>query len=106
MEKHKTLTWVKHIYWKLEVYSCVLVLRNKIWYNSILPQLKHIWKTVEYERIHGYDHRAPGKNKKRSKLPTDKPFNGCALSVVDFKPNDHIHLNEQVLTINTEQLCL
>ena len=104
MEKHKALTWVKNIYWKLEVYSCVLVLRNKIWYNSVLPQLKHIWKTVEYERIHGYDHRAPSKNKKRPKTPIEKPFNGCALSMVDFKPTDNMILNEPVLNVTTEVL--
>jgi len=80
------------------------VLRNKIWYNSVLPQLKHIWKTVEYERIHGYDHRAPSKNKKRPKTPIEKTFNGCALSMVDFKPTDNMILNEPVLNVTTEVL--
>jgi hypothetical protein len=104
MKKHKELTWVKNIYWKLEVYSCVLVLRNKIWYNSILPQLKHIWKTVEYERIHGYAHRAPRKNTKKSKPSCDKPFNGCILSTVNFKPNDQMMVIDPILTIDTEVL--
>lgn len=104
MAERVHLTWVKNIYWKLETYSCVLVLRNKIWYKSILQQLKKIWKTIESERIHGYEHRAPRKNNKKSKLTVDKPFNGCALSMVDFKPTDQMMVTDPILTINTEVL--
>ena len=104
MVERQNLTWVKNIYWKLETYSCVLVLRNKIWYNSIMPQLKKVWKTVESERIHGYDHRAPKKQKTKSQQIVPKAFNGCALSMVDFNPNVHILSTDPVLTINTEGL--
>jgi putative phage-type endonuclease len=56
--------WIKNIYWKLQVFSCVLVLRNRFWFNSSIPQIKSIWDTIEKERVDGYDHRAP---KSRSK---------------------------------------
>ena len=29
--------------------------------------LEELWKTVEYERVHGYQHRAPRSNKKQTK---------------------------------------
>lgn len=56
--------WIKNIYWKLQVFSCVLVLRNKFWFNSSVPQMQALWDTVEKERVDGYEHRAP---KSRSK---------------------------------------
>jgi hypothetical protein len=62
MEKNKTLTWIKNIYWKLDQLSCVLVLRNKLWFTSVIPQLKEIWATIEKEKQNGYSHREPKKN--------------------------------------------
>jgi putative phage-type endonuclease len=66
MEKHKDLTWIKNIYWKLDQLSCVLVLRNKAWFASALPQLKELWQTIEREKKTGYAHRAPKKNVNKS----------------------------------------
>lgn len=54
-------TWVRNIYWKLEVFSCVLVLRNRFWFQKSLPSFKKIWDIVETERITGSAHRAPKK---------------------------------------------
>jgi putative phage-type endonuclease len=62
MEKNKTLTWIKNIYWKLDQLSCVLVLRNKLWFTSVIPQLKEIWAIIEKEKQNGYSHREPKKN--------------------------------------------
>jgi hypothetical protein len=56
--------WITNIYWKLQVFSCVLVLRNRFWFNSCIPQMKEIWDTIEIEKEGGYEHRAP---KSRSK---------------------------------------
>jgi putative phage-type endonuclease len=61
MEKNETLTWIKNIYWKLDQLSCVLVLRNKLWFAAIVPQLKDIWMTIEKEKQNGYGHREPKK---------------------------------------------
>ena len=68
MEKHKDLTWVKNIYWKLDQISCVLVLRNKAWFTSALPQLIELWKTIEYEKKTGYAHRSPKKSNSNSSV--------------------------------------
>ena len=62
MEKHQDLTWLKNIYWKLDQLSCVLVLRNKVWFASAIPTLKEIWQTIETEKKTGYHHRGPKKN--------------------------------------------
>ena len=61
MEKNHTLTWIKNIYWKLDQLSCVLVLRNKMWFASVVPQLKNFWLTIEKEKQSGYNHRQPKK---------------------------------------------
>lgn len=58
----KGYIWIRNIYWKLDQYSCVLVRRNKIWFNAhAAPQIALIWKTIERERAGDYSHRAPKK---------------------------------------------
>ena len=64
-------TYMKFIYWKLEVFSCVLVLRNKEWFKNNIPQLEKVWKIIEQERVTGYEHRAPAKKIKKD---AEKPF--------------------------------
>ena len=57
--------WVKQIYWKLDEISCVLVKRNKKWFQDILPMIKDLWEIIQREKIEGYEHRAP---KTRNKI--------------------------------------
>lgn len=59
MTKNKDYTWVKNIYWKLDQYSCVLVLRNKLWLNVAIKQIENIWDIIKKERVTGFEHRAP-----------------------------------------------
>jgi putative phage-type endonuclease len=75
-------TYMKFIYWKLDVFSCVLVLRNKDWFKNNIPQLEKVWKIIEQERVSGYEHRAPVKKVKKEE--GNKPFTstgtqGCLL---------------------------
>ena len=75
-------TYMKFIYWKLDVFSCVLVLRNKDWFKNNIPQLEKVWKIIEQERVTGYEHRAPVKKAKKEE--GNKPFTssgtqGCLL---------------------------
>jgi putative phage-type endonuclease len=76
-------TYMKFIYWKLEVFSCVLVLRNKEWFKNNIPQLEKVWKIIEQERVSGYEHRAPNKKIKKEALKPDINTNnesqGCLL---------------------------
>jgi hypothetical protein len=57
--------YMKTIYWKLEVLSCILVLRNREWFKNNVPQLEKVWKIIEEERVTGYEHRAPVKKQKK-----------------------------------------
>ena len=45
-------------YWYLDEFSCVLVKRNRLWFQSAVPMILDTWKTITYERIHGYEHRS------------------------------------------------
>ncbi len=77
-------TFIKFIYWKLEVISCVLVERNKEWFKNNVGQLANVWNIIEEERISGYEHRAPTKRKKEMTQP--KPFQKnkevCFLNII------------------------
>jgi putative phage-type endonuclease len=53
--------FTKYIYWKLEKISCILVLRDRDWFQKNIGQLEKVWKIIEEERITGYQHRAPTK---------------------------------------------
>ena len=64
MELHSDLMWIRNCYWKLEKISCVLVPRNKNWFNDNIKTLSLIWNTILYERINGFDHRKPGQRLK------------------------------------------
>jgi putative phage-type endonuclease len=55
--------WVRTIYWRLDEYSCVLVRRNRLWFEEAVKVLESVWRTIEHERETGYEHRAPIKRK-------------------------------------------
>ena len=59
IDAYDAITWVKNIYWRLEVYSCVLVARDKEWFKNAVVKIEALWKIVETEKVTGYDHRAP-----------------------------------------------
>ena len=61
MDKHNHLTWITTIYWKLEDYSCILVLRNKYWFKHAIPEIEKVWQIIEKEKKDGYEHRLPKK---------------------------------------------
>lgn len=80
-------TFIKFIYWKLDVFSCVLVLRNKEWFNNSIIQLEKIWKIIEQERITGYEHRAPVKKNRLNSQSTlnfdnSNSSKGCLLKII------------------------
>ena len=69
IDENSHLTWIKDTFWYLETISCVLVRRNKTWFNSIKHKFKELWDTVIDERKNGYDHRKPKKRQKRVSVP-------------------------------------
>tara|TARA_B100001093_G_scaffold59033_1_gene49851 strand:- start:4097 stop:5476 length:1380 start_codon:yes stop_codon:yes gene_type:complete len=97
MVKNNNLTWNKNIYWRLEVYSCVLVLRNKKWFKLAAEKLGNVWKIIEKERVEGYQHRAPKSNKKTYSSPVLKPFSGCLININNL---DNITLTDNANKCN------
>ena len=63
MDKNSNLMWVSNVYWYLDQKSCVLVLRNKKWFQEAVVKLEDTWRTIERERITGCEHRAPRQRK-------------------------------------------
>ena len=65
------LTWFKNVYWKLDVYSCVLVKRQREWFKAAVPAFVSIWETILRERESGeYVNRAP-KKRIKNELKTE-----------------------------------
>jgi len=74
-------TYLKFIYWKLEVLSCILVLRKRDWFANNIGQIEKVWKIIEEERITGYQHRAPIKKHKKEPVSSfiNNESHGCLL---------------------------
>ena len=114
LKKNADLLWIKNIYWKLDTISCVLVLRNKIWFNAAEKQLRNIWDTIQNEKGGDYTHRAPKKRKKYTAF-NDIQTSKCLINIMDNdndKDNDKDNDNDKlpticqnkVIEINTEKL--
>jgi putative phage-type endonuclease len=78
--------FMKTIYWKLEIFNCVLVCRNKMWFNSAIPVIERIWQIIETERVTGCEHRAPNRKPKKEQIDSNKPENvsKCLLQFKKF----------------------
>ena len=62
--KNKDYSYVRNIYWKLETISCVLVLRNKLWFKHIQPYIETFWNALVSEKNDGsYVNRISNKRK-------------------------------------------
>jgi putative phage-type endonuclease len=77
------LTWIKNCYWKLDIMSCVLVMRNRKWFEDNVATLDSVWKTIEQERVTGCEHRAPKKRVKQDKNTIIPFVSGCLLKLND-----------------------
>lgn len=95
MEKNSNLSWMKNLYWYLDEISCVLVLRNKEWFQAAIPTIENTWKIIEKERVTGYKHRGPRarkqntSNKKPPKVPL-KSIMKLDTCVIDANPEKPI----------------
>jgi putative phage-type endonuclease len=89
IEKYESLEhnmlWIKNHYWKLEKLSCVLILRNKKWFQDNIEQLGKVWNIILKERETGYEHRAPNKRVKKEFLSNNNGFQGCLINIVKLQ---------------------
>jgi hypothetical protein len=117
MERLESLgyNWIKNLYWRLDCLSCVLIKRNMKWFNENLHFLEELWKTVEYERVHGYEHRAPKSNKKQTKNrlePTASNKSICLIKInsdtgdVELEQNNLQHNSEIISNDTTKTVQL
>ena len=51
----------KPLFWYMDEFSCVLIKRNPLWFQSALPKITDTWNIILKERVDGYHHRAPKK---------------------------------------------
>jgi putative phage-type endonuclease len=76
------LMWIANIYLKLEIMSCVLVTRNRRWFQDNVDDLERIWRIIEKERDTGYEHRAPKKRSQNQKEENGiKKEQGCLIKI-------------------------
>jgi len=78
MEENNNLTWVRNIFWWLDEHSCVMVPRNKMWFNAVNEKFKNIWEIILKERVSGYEHRKP---KKRIKKKSDSNLKNVVIKI-------------------------
>ena len=80
INENDTCKWFKNIYWKLDVFSCVLVKRNKEWFNAAIKHMEELWKIICEERQTGeFSKRAP----KKKNVKTNVVTNLVALSEIE-----------------------
>jgi putative phage-type endonuclease len=104
--QHNNMLFIKHIYWKLDKLSCVLVLRNKKWFESNIGQLQNVWNIIEKERVTGYEHRAPNR-RPRSDSKTNSNFvvkQGCLLDLnkITGLPNSNTNTKITVTKLDND----
>jgi hypothetical protein len=73
------------IYWYLDEYSCVLIPRNRQWFQAALPKIREVWDTIVKERAGGYAHRAAKKRVLKNTIVTaDTSGNSYSIENLNF----------------------
>ena len=85
IKKNNNKEYIRNIYWKLEIISCVLVLRNKLWFKNVQPYIEIFWNNLIEERESGsYKERLTKKRKMKfedDKSRSDFPNSGCLINI-------------------------
>jgi hypothetical protein len=61
MERNSGILFIKYIYWRLDLVSCVYVPRNREWFAGNVDQMRNAWETIQREKVSGFEHRKPVK---------------------------------------------
>ena len=92
-------------YWYLDTFSCVLVKRNREWFQTVLPKFQEFWNIIEKERVHGYEHRLSSRLKqKKEKQLIIKQENACKEKIIfdDSIHNITVPKNNNYLIVKLE----
>jgi hypothetical protein len=91
IDKNAGITWLKNIYWYLNQYSCVLIRKNDVWFESAIKKIENVWNTILRERESGYEHRAPKKRtpKKKTNIADEEETTetGCLIVISELELN-------------------
>lgn len=68
------ITW-----WKLTIFSCVLIKRDKEWFSKIRPEIINLWNEIEYYRKAGVDQLIAQKRKKKIKDKNKNMLDKCLI---------------------------
>uniref|UniRef100_A0A6C0H538 YqaJ viral recombinase domain-containing protein n=1 Tax=viral metagenome TaxID=1070528 RepID=A0A6C0H538_9ZZZZ len=55
-------------FWKLEKINCVVVERNRLWFEKNIEEIEKIWNIIQTEKKNDYSHRKPQKKIKNNIL--------------------------------------
>jgi len=78
------------LFWYLDEYSCVLVKRNKHWFQAAIPKIQDTWNIIQKEKVEGFEHRAPKKK-------LTKPSTGGLLFQIDENGDSHVIQNMPII---------
>jgi hypothetical protein len=97
MERNQAHMWMKTIHWRLEKMSCVLVLRNQLWFQHAIGVLETMWQTVLKERDNpqGCEHRAP-----KRRTNTTNETSGSAFMQAWLKPERKCLIDMSIMELN------
>lgn len=93
---------IKYHWWRIERYECTLVLRDRDWWNKVMPEILNFWEDVEHYRKVGnqelIDKKEEKKNKRKKKKEENNPKK-------ETKPKNIITINQEISTeINNNYL--
>ena len=71
--------YVTTCWWKLDLYSCILIKRDRQWFSSISSQILSFWEEVEKYRIEGNDSLICQKKKRVKKKKNLESLNICLI---------------------------
>jgi putative phage-type endonuclease len=100
MSQNNDKLWVSNNYWYLKTVSCVLIPRNREWFNCVVGEFEDLWNTILYDRIHGYDHRKPNKRITNKQEPPKTKVIKSDNTINDLLLND-LYNNKELLEAET-----
>lgn len=109
LEKNNNLEWFKNIYYRLDEISCVLVLRNKHWFNSALPIIRELWDTInEKKNNNEFIESITKKNYKKDNKKDNKKIVVNKISNIEIKSSSCLidtSLYTDIIPYKLEDVC-
>lgn len=84
---------VVYHWWRIERYECTLVLRDRQWWNGVMPEILNFWEDVEHYRKIGNQSLIDKKEEKKNKRKKNKE---------DKEKLKSKKQNKNIITINQE----